>query len=89
MPEWLIPVGIGVIVAGLAGVIWNQLQQRINNEVKAIWDQIGRDSESGMRKTVHRSANEITRYSGEIEDQDRRLERLERRVFDGRPEHER
>ena len=63
------------------------LQSRLDaggQDREAIWDQIGRSSEEGMRKTVHDSRNLVTRALSGVDDHDRRLDRLESKVFNGR-----
>jgi hypothetical protein len=42
--------------------------------IESIWDQIGRDSKSGMREIVHKCANALNR----VRDLERRVNRLER-----------
>lgn len=79
MPEWLWGVLIGVIVVGLIGVIWHAHERHNQERINAIWDQIGRDSESGMRRTVHASASEVLGNRGEIREIKERLDKLEGR----------
>ena len=58
-------VGIGVaIFVTLVGIIWKMLNDKIashksdcDKEIAKIWDQIGRDSSSGMRAKVHNSTS--------------------------------
>jgi hypothetical protein len=79
MPEWLLPILVGVVIAGLAGLIWRAHEKRDEERFNDVWNQIGRNSESGMRKTVHKSANAcdyLLKRDAEIE---RRLERVESR----------
>lgn len=64
------PIVAGLLLA-LIGVIWTQL----NAKIDALWDQIGRDSHSGMRKTLHDTANEAQL----IEAMDMRIKRFEDR----------
>jgi hypothetical protein len=60
--DWTpIVAGVG-IVAALVGVIWKQMNDKIKEHkddcdkaIDALWDQIGRDSGSGMRVKVHNS----------------------------------
>lgn len=56
MPEW-IPLVIATAFLGLLGICWAMLNAKIDRERDAIWDQIGRSTQEGMRKTVHDSAN--------------------------------
>lgn len=61
MPEWLLVViALAPLVGILAGVIWKQLNDKImahkdhcDEEIEKLWNQIGKDSFSGMRRTVH------------------------------------
>jgi hypothetical protein len=60
--EWLYGL-VGVAFLGLVGLVWSLLNDKIkehkdhcDEEVKRLWDQIGRDSNSGMRHKVHNSA---------------------------------
>lgn len=68
-----------IILAGLLGVIWSLL----NGRIESLWDQVGRDSDHGMRRTVHNTSNLCTLANGAVDEHDRRLEHLERRVFNG------
>jgi hypothetical protein len=77
LPEWLWVVIIVSVVLALAGLVWrghSSLDDERNNH---IWDQIGRHSEAGMRKTLHNVANEITGQRGDLKDHERRLNRIE------------
>jgi len=78
VPEWLIPVGIGVVIIGLVAVIWRAHELRDQERNETLWDQIGRDSEHGMRKIVHESANRLSEVTPTSRDHERRLERIER-----------
>lgn len=80
--KWALGMGLPIVVA-LLGVVWKLLAARIDAVEKSIWDQIGRDSNSGMRKHVHDSANMVSRVTPELGEHARRLERLEMRVFNG------
>jgi hypothetical protein len=60
--EWLYGL-VGVAFLGLVGLVWSLLNDKIkehkdhcDDEIKRLWDQIGRDSNSGMRHKVHNSA---------------------------------
>jgi hypothetical protein len=79
MPEWLLPILIGAVIVGLAGAVWRAHERRDQERFDDIWNQLGRDSEHGMRKTVHRTANEMSWVSPELEDLKERVERLERK----------
>lgn len=73
MPPWLqvtLPIVAGILLAMIA-VIWRLLNDRID----AIWNQLGRSSQEGMRKTLHDTANETQR----IEALDIRIRRFEDR----------
>jgi hypothetical protein len=56
-----IAIGItATVVLALLGVVWNLLNDKIaehkddcDKEIAKLWDQIGRDSNSGMRVHVH------------------------------------
>jgi len=80
MPEWLLPILVGVVLVGLAAYIWHAHDEHDRERFDKLWDQIGRDSDHGMRKTVHKSANVLDALSKEIPDLERRLDRLERKV---------
>ncbi len=68
MPQWLqialaVLAAVLSVVGPLVAVIWHQLNEKIrehkeacDEDVEKLWDQIGRDSDSGMRKRVHQSA---------------------------------
>ncbi len=57
-------IAIGIIATvfiALIAVVWNQLNEKIkshkehcDDEINKLWDQIGRDSHSGMRAEVHK-----------------------------------
>lgn len=51
--EWLLPILVGVVIVSLAAAVWRAHEKRDEERFHAIWDQIGRDSNSGMRKAVH------------------------------------
>jgi hypothetical protein len=89
MPEWVYLLLIGGVILALVGVIWrtHELHDRERNE--HIWDQVGRDSRSGMRGAVHDTASIVHGHGLEIGEVQRRLELLERKVFNGRRENER
>lgn len=79
MPEWLLQLLVAGGLVGLAGVIWRAHERRDQERFDAIWDQLGRDSEHGMRKIVHRTANEMSWVAPELEDLKERVDRLERK----------
>lgn len=81
----LIGVLFGLSVA-LVVAIWKAHEQHDERRDKAIWDQIGRDSQSGMRHTVHQSANMIQNHESEIDGMKRVIEKIERKVFNGKHE---
>lgn len=66
MPEWLIPVGIGVVVVSLVGMIWRMHASRDDERIKDVWDAIGRDSDSGLRGKAHRHGNRISRLAARL-----------------------
>lgn len=75
MPVWLqvtLPIVAGLILA-LIGVIWTQLNAKIDREKDALWNQIGRSSQEGMRRTLHDVAN----TAQIVESLADRMERLE------------
>jgi heme A synthase len=74
VPEWLWALVVGVVVIGLVAYIWRTHEERDRERSEHIWDQIGRDSKSGMREIVHKCANALTR----LRDVERRVGRLER-----------
>lgn len=78
--EWLWGL-IGAAFLGLVGIVWSLLNGKLDDirrECKerddAIWDQIGRDSESGMRYKVHNAVP-----NGEFVLLEKRVDDLERR----------
>jgi hypothetical protein len=78
--EWLYGL-VGVAFLGLVGLVWNLLNDKIkehkdhcDDEIKRLWDQIGRDSFSGMRKIVHEEAGSHVA----IMELDKRVDVLER-----------
>lgn len=79
MLAW-VPTLLGALFFALAGVVWRLLNEKINanrqeceERDKRIWDQIGRDSYSGMRKMVHGMEG----HTQALMDLDRRVDRLE------------
>lgn len=74
LPEWLWAVLIGGVIVGLGATIWRAHERRDDERFSSIWDQIGRDSKSGMREIVHKCANAFSR----VRDLERRMDRLER-----------
>lgn len=83
MPEWLWSIVVGIVVMGLVAALRASDQRRLDEKISAILDQVGRDSQSGMRKVIHDTANSVS--SGMlaiklIELMDERVKRLERIV---------
>jgi hypothetical protein len=74
MPEWLWALVIGAVVLGLVATVWRMHETHDKERIESLWDQIGRDSKSGMREIVHKCANALTR----LRDVERRVGRLER-----------
>lgn len=56
MPEWAY-ILIGTAFLALLGVCWTMLNAKIDREKDALWNQIGRSSQEGMRSTLHNVAN--------------------------------
>jgi len=79
MPEWLMPILVGGVIVGLAGLVWRAHENRDKERFEAIWDQIGRDSKSGMREKVHDTANATHLNGLGLHELERRVERLEDR----------
>jgi hypothetical protein len=77
MPEWLLQTLVLAGLIGLAAAIWRAHEKRDEERFNALWDQIGRDSKSGMREVVHRTANEMSWVEPEVDDLKARVERLE------------
>ncbi len=69
MPSWLPYVLVAAFTA-LIGAVWKLL----NDKIDALWDQVGRSSEDGMRKNLHGLRNDMTHFTG-IES---RVERIEK-----------
>ena len=77
--EWVYPIIVGVLLT-LLGYIWKQMTDKVDairaecrERDDALWDQIGRDSYSGMRMMVHSTAG----HTEAICDLDRRVTKLE------------
>lgn len=79
MPEWLLQTLVVAGLVGLAGVIWRAHEKRDQERFDAIWDQIGRNSKSGMREIVHGTANKMSWVAPELEDLKERVDRLEQK----------
>lgn len=77
---WLTVLGVAVT---LIGIVWRAHETRDNERFNALWDQVGKSSEEGMRRTVHASANLCQGHVGEIRDLKEQVGRLEGRVFNG------
>lgn len=77
MPEWLLPILVGVVIVGLAAVVWRAHEKRDEERFNAIWDQIGRDSKSGMREVVHRTSNQMSWVAPELDDLKERFDKWE------------
>lgn len=84
----------------MIGIVWRQFNQRverleasrvdeINREIGRIWDQIGRDSDSGMRKLVHTSGNKLTWIEPVVKELEVEIDRLKARPPHRRLEDER
>lgn len=74
MPEWLWALIVGAIVLSLVATVWRMHETHDRERIESVWDQIGRDSKSGMREIVHKCANALSR----LRDIERRVNRLER-----------
>lgn len=74
MPEWLYAILVGGVILSLVAYIWHKHEDHDRERISQIWDQIGRDSKSGMREIVHKCANAFMR----LRDVERRVDRLER-----------
>lgn len=83
MPDWLYAILVGVVVVGLVAVVWRMHENHDRERNDAIWDQMGRSSEEGMRKVVHDSANRLSEIVPVSRELERRVERIER-VLNGR-----
>jgi len=77
MPEWLLQTLVVAGLIGLAAVVWRAHEQRDAERFNALWDQIGRDSKSGMREIVHRTANEMSWVVPELDEVKERVTKLE------------
>lgn len=71
---------VAAIILGLIAVVWNLLNEKIRSireectaRDDALWNQIGRDSFSGMRRIVHAEDG----ASALCMDLDRRMDKLE------------
>lgn len=87
MPDWLIPLGIGVLIVGLVGAIWRAHENHDRERIDDVWNQIGRSSEEGMRKVVHESVNRVYEMVLAHREAERRIARIER-VLNGKLKHE-
>jgi hypothetical protein len=83
MPEWLQILLIGGVILALVAAIWRMHENHDQERNKNIWDQIGRNSEEGMRKAVHDNGGTVHGHGLEIGELQRRVEHLERKVFNG------
>jgi hypothetical protein len=81
MPEWVQMLLIGTVILGLVAYVWRMHENHDQERIRIIWDQIGRDSESGMRRVVHDTHNKVSLNHDAIERAEDRLDRLERRIF--------
>lgn len=77
MPEYLYPLLVGALFA-LFSFVWRIHENHDKERDNRLWDQVGRDSDSGMRRTVHATANLCAGSHGEILELKGRIERLER-----------
>jgi len=77
VPEWLWSIIVGLVVVGLIGLIWRTHEDTDKERDSHIWDQIGRDSDKGMRRTVHQCANDVTGIRGTLSEHEKRLRRIE------------
>ncbi len=66
MPEWLYGILIGSGIVGLVAIVWRAHERRDDERFDAIWDQIGRSSEEGMRRSVHMSGNLVQTHEARI-----------------------
>lgn len=78
MPEWLWALVIGAVVLGLVATVWRAHENHDRERIESIWDQIGRDSKSGMREIVHESANRLSEVVPTSREHERRIARIER-----------
>jgi hypothetical protein len=83
MPEWLWALVIGAVVLGLVATVWRMHENHDRERNNAVWDQLGRSSEEGMRKIVHDSANRLSEVVPVSRELERRVDRIER-VLNGR-----
>lgn len=81
MPDWLQLILIGSVILGLVAYVWRTHENHDQERNRALWDQIGRDSKSGMRYAVHETYNRSISNHDAIESLKERIDRLERRVF--------
>lgn len=80
--KWILGIGLPVITL-LVGALWKLLRDQIDSQGKTIWDQIGRSPKEGMRERVHATAGESHGHGLEIRELQRRVEALDRKVFNG------
>jgi hypothetical protein len=83
MPDWLQLILIGTVILGLVGYVWRTHEHHDQERDDKLWDQIGRSSEEGMRKVVHDNHGADYGHVLEISELKRRVEHLERKVFNG------
>jgi hypothetical protein len=87
MPEWLWSIVVGIALAGLVSALYGLAVRRIDEQASALgksiderfdalWNQIGRDSQSGMRGDVHK----IGSLQQTLEWFDKRITKLENGV---------
>ena len=87
MPEWLLQVGVAVVIVGLGAYIWRMHENHDQERNEDLWRQVGRSSKEGMRQVVHDSASRLSEVSLTSRDHERRLERIER-LLNGKLRHE-
>jgi hypothetical protein len=78
MPEWLWAVLIGGVILALVAYIWRMHENHDQERNRDVWNQIGRNSNEGMRKIVHECANRLSEVSLTSRDYERRIARIER-----------
>jgi hypothetical protein len=80
MPEWLLQTLVVAGLVSLAAAIWRAHEKRDEERFEDLWNQVGRDSKSGMREVVHRTSNEMSWVAPELEELKERVVRLEEKL---------
>jgi hypothetical protein len=73
MPDWMFRIIIVTSLLTLIAAIWRAHEKRDEERFTDVWNQIGRDGNSGMRKNVH----DVPGIALTVDDLRERVARLE------------